>query len=399
MYPANNGDAFLIVTELPQPLAILVDGGYGSTFNDYISPDLKIFAEQGYCLDLVVATHIDADHISGLLEFFKQNGNSSSTKIIPIKDVWHNSVRSLDFSSVYNADTKPDDLDLLTEIKRRGFAKPTGSEDDPEEISAKQGSSLAALLLGGNYRWNMGKGLKSINCGGTSALKFGDDMQLQVIAPQIRRLQQLKTWWIRELKRFGFTGTPGVGGIFDDAFEFLCSYKNLQAATSPAPTQISSSTDSSLKNIYQPDTSVTNSSSIAFIAKIGPARILFLGDAWAEDIELYLKSLSNTAGSAFIFDAIKVSHHGSLRNTSPALLELIDARVFLISSDGKRHSHPDFAVLKAIVDRPCKFKRNIYFNYTTPASRLLRNYKSKSGANFEIYENSNSWINLNPESL
>ena len=59
MYPAKNGDAFLIREEVTEPTAILIDGGYASTFHDYISPDLKHLAKLDYSLDLVVATHID----------------------------------------------------------------------------------------------------------------------------------------------------------------------------------------------------------------------------------------------------------------------------------------------------------------------------------------------------
>tara|TARA_R110001583_G_C5668565_1_gene410447 strand:- start:1601 stop:2779 length:1179 start_codon:yes stop_codon:yes gene_type:complete len=391
-----NGDAFLMKTNLSNPTAILIDGGYPSTFNDYIQPDLRTLAVQGYCLDLVVATHIDADHISGLLAFFKKNGNSNEPRIIPVKEVWHNSVRSL--GPVTDITIKPDDAALLTEIKRRGYPQPTGSEVDPKEISARQGSSLAALLLGGNYRWNMGDGTTSINSENLSGFKIGTDTQLDVISPQPNRLEQLRVWWGKELRRLGFTGTLGANGVFDDAFEFLCAFKGLREATTTVPTQISSSKHGSLNTIYQPDTSVTNSSSIAFIANVGSSRVLFLGDAWAEDIELHLRMLENT-DATMIFDAIKVSHHGSFHNTSHSLLELIDAPVYFISTDGKRHDHPDIAVLKAIVDRPCSFHRNLYFSHTTSASREMRNYRSTSGACFSIYEDATDWIDLKPETL
>ena len=95
-----------------------------------------------------------------------------------------------------------------------------------------------------------------------------------------------------------------------------------------------------------------------------------------------------------IFDAIKISHHGSLHNTSPALLELIDSPVYLISSSGERHNHPDLEVLKAIVDRSSDFQRHLYFNYSTPASEYMRNYTAKSGVGFAIYEGTTDWIEI-----
>ena len=122
-------------------------------------------------------------------------------------------------------------------------------------------------------------------------------------------------------------------------------------------------------------------------------RLLFLGDSWAEEIEKTLQALPN-ARFPMIFDAIKISHHGSLHNTSPTLLKLIDSPVFLISSSGNSHNHPDFEVLKAIVDRPSSFKRHLYFNYTTPASQKMQYYTSKSGAEFAIYEGITDWIEI-----
>ena len=95
MYPARNGDAFLIRENTTKPTAILIDGGYASTFQACIFPDLTHLAQLGYSLGLVVATHIDADHVAGLLAFFKLNGNSQAPKIIQVGDVWHNSLRSL----------------------------------------------------------------------------------------------------------------------------------------------------------------------------------------------------------------------------------------------------------------------------------------------------------------
>ena len=389
MYPAANGDAFLIKLDSPRPFTILIDGGYASTFNNYILADLKDLASESRCLDLVVATHIDSDHISGLITFFKQNGHSKTPQIIPVKHVWHNSVRSLE--SAVSSDIDNGDLELLTEIKRRGFPAPSDVEKETSEISAKQGSSLAALLFSGEYHWNMGNGHKSINCDETPSLDL-EDVQLQIISPQLNRLEQLHNWWIRELKRYGFAGELGDNELFDDAFEFLCADKRLQLGNN-TPTEISATNSHSLGDVYKADTSETNASSIAFIANIGHTRLLFLGDALTEDIEVKLKELAKTKTS-LVFDAIKISHHGSLHSTSPSLLELIDAPVFLISTNGKKHSHPDIEVLKAIVDRPCKFSRTLYFNYSTPVSKELKNYTSKSNTSFSVVENTTDWIDF-----
>ena len=394
MYPANNGDAFLISASVPEPITILIDGGYVNTYRKYISPDLRSLASEGRSLDMVLATHIDADHILGLIEFFKCNGRSKDPKIIPVKNVLHNSVRSL--NSLTTDAIRSDDSELLNEIALQGY--PNTDVQNEQEVSAAQGSSLAALLLGGEYNWNFSNGNKSINNEDFSIIKLGDGVKLQVVAPQPVRLEQLKNWWLRELRRLGFIGNIGNTVIFDDAFEFLCAQNNLSSTSEEVTTQISGSLVRSLDEVYTPDTSVTNSSSIAFIANIGSLKLLFLGDAWSEDIELQIQDLRNDERK-LIFIAIKVSHHGSLHNTSTSLLELIDSPAYFISSNGSRHNHPDIEVLKAIVDRSCAFERNLYFSHSTPASKFMKSYKSKSGTSFVVHENANDWIDLTTELL
>ena len=394
MYPAKNGDAFLIRDEAIQPTAILIDGGYASTFHDYISPDLKHLTTFDYTLDLVIATHIDADHISGLLSFFKLNGNSHAPKIIRVKNVLHNSLRSLASSTVDGCETASDvDKELILEIRRRGYPRPSEPMVEPVEISARQGSSLAALLLGGEYHWNSGNGTLGINSADTPLIELGPNVRLRVLGPPVDRFEQLHRQWVAALRRMGFTGTIGTSDAFDDAFEFLSAFEELQSSVRVGPAKLSNSANRSLDEAYSADNSVINGSSISLIVEVGSSRMLFLGDSWAEDIEASLQALPD-ATFPVIFEAIKISHHGSLHNTSPALLKLIDSPVFLISSNGERHCHPDFSLLRAIVDRPSDFQRHIYFNYSTRASRQMRHYTSLSGTAFTIHESVTDWIEI-----
>lgn len=392
MYPAKNGDAFLIKASATEPLAILIDGGYTSTFHDCIYPDLEQLANLGYVLNLVVATHIDADHLLGLLTFFKLNGNSEAAKIIKVQDVWHNSLRSIT-SAKKNHTTTTLDEEILVEIRRRGFPSPSIPVEESKEISARQGSSLAALLLGGNYLWNSGNGTRSINSDNFVPNAFSSGLRVSVIGPPVTRLEQLHHIWMSDLRRIGFTGKVGNCEIFDDAFEFLCAFEDLNAAVRVTPEAISSPRNRCLADAYVPDESVPNGSSISLIIEVGSSRLLLLGDSWAEDIIKGLQSLPNAAFPMF-FDAIKISHHGSLRNTNPMLLEMIDSPIYLIPTNGKSHSHPNIEVLKEIVDRPSEFTRNLYMNYSTSASKQLRKYTSRTGAKFKIFESFNNWIQL-----
>lgn len=391
MYQAGNGDAFLVVIDAPEPCAILIDGGYPGTFRNFIRRDLEILAAKGLKLDLVLATHFDQDHITGLLEFFKQNGKADVPKIIQVRQVWHNSLRSVTAAPPQTPPTlNAGDKQILQAICQRGMPVPVRTKV-PSEISARHASSLAALLLGGGYDWNMSQGRSRIVEGMHE--RFGDQLSIEVVGPPPERLDKLKARWLSAMRKLGFTGAVVGGPEFDDAYEFLSTYDDLRAAVDLAPKQISSSTSDELSKAHEPDTSLANGSSIAVILHMMGAKLLFLGDAWAADIYAYL-SQTYVCDRPVLFDVIKISHHGSASNTSVDLLKLVDAPVYMVSTDGGGHGHPDFSVLKAIVDRPSAYQRRLYFSHSTPASRRLKQYASLNSLNVEINENANNWIQI-----
>lgn len=382
MYPARNGDAFLCDA---YGRHILVDGGFASTYKDYIAADLAQLATDGGRLDLVICTHIDADHIGGLLEFFSVNGPPDKRRI-EVETIWHNSLRSLAASTAV-----PDgvhDRIVLEALRRRGYQGVAVSSPNP--ISARQGSSLAKLLRQNGYTWNSGDGTSCIG-EGAAPLFIGGTVGIQVIGPKVKRLEELRDLWLWEVRKLGYSGSSQFSDLLDDAYEMWCA--SAPSPSAPQAIPIAASGNLRLADVYTPDTSISNGSSIAFVMSAGTARLLFLGDAWAEDVVSNLKSLQSTAGT-IIFDAIKVSHHGSLHNTSVELLSIADSRCFFISSDGSRHGHPDFEVLAEIVDRPAPFERHLFFNYETAASMRLRTHSSRTGTAFSVHVVENKWIQV-----
>ena len=382
MYPAQNGDAFLVDV---CGTYILVDAGFASTYKDFIAADLALLAQDGGRLDLVVCTHIDADHIGGLLEFFSLNGTPDK-RDIEVDAVWHNSLRSLPASTA-TPDSVNDRM-VLEAVRRRGFQGVTTSSSNP--ISARQGSSLAKLLRQYGYTWNSGDGTSCIS-EGDAPVSLPRNVSVYVIGPKTARLERLRDLWLRAVGKLGYRGSAQPSDLIDDAYEMWCATAPQPSIAQAAP--IAANGSLRLSDVYASDTSISNGSSIALIIHTGNTRLLFLGDAWAEDVVASLKAQQRTAGP-LIFDAIKVSHHGSLHNTSVELLSIADSPCFVISSDGRRHGHPDFEVLAEIVDRPAPFKRQLYFNYETAASRRLKSHTSKSGTAFSVHVAENDWIQV-----
>lgn len=385
MYPAKNGDAFLVSAFGTH---ILVDAGYESTFNEHIAPDLKHLSSEGRRLDLLICTHIDRDHIAGIIEFILANGPSGARSVIDVNQVWHNSLRSL--SSPTRQPDSAYDRQVLEAIRKRGFPLPRSAGASANTIGAKQGSSLARLLRDHNYRWNEDDGTTAITSD-RPPTALANGVLVHLLGPTKTRLEELRAWWLREMRRLSYKGAAAIDTIIEDAYEMVCASARQHAA--PMARTISSTSSRRLCDVYVADDSATNGSSIAAIVESGGKRLLLLGDAWAEDVAAELRR-SNGGDSLKSFDAIKVSHHGSLRNTSVDLLSLIDAPLFLVSTNGAGHKHPDFEVLAEIVDRPAAFERTICLNYETPASTRLRGHVSRSGARFNVRVVQNDWIQV-----
>lgn len=77
------------------------------------------------------------------------------------------------------------------------------------------------------------------------------------------------------------------------------------------------------------DTSLNNKNSIIFTFSFENRKLLFTGDAWAEDV---VKAKGK-------YDLIKLPHHGSVRNISEEYKTAFKCSDFLICTDGE--AHPD----------------------------------------------------------
>lgn len=91
MLPAADGDCFLVETSgLGGHHRLLIDGGRLDTARSYLRPLIATLPPVGSnVIDLVVLTHIDADHIEGLLDLFGAEDTPH------IGEVWFNDYRHL----------------------------------------------------------------------------------------------------------------------------------------------------------------------------------------------------------------------------------------------------------------------------------------------------------------
>ena len=297
--------------------------------------------------------------------------------------MWHNTFRHLFNDSEKEEAVSHKNEKIVKKILSRGYLNNEFKEGE-KQISAEQGTSLGALLLNGNYSWNSDFNKKAVCIENKRFINVDEDSQIILLSPNTEKLDNLKTLWKSELTKYDLKYSKEDGELYDDAFEMLLTWvkesqvKNIQVISSNRM-QITEL----LSSVPIEDKTPTNGSSIAFILKIKEKSLLFLADSHPG---LILKSLVEYQSEGIIkFDSIKVSHHGSFNNISRELLEKMDSGIFIFSTNGNKHNHPDKETIAHIVGRKTEFERKLFFNYKTLNSEYFNNKDWMKAYNYSIH--------------
>lgn len=299
MLPAQRGDCLWLTWGEGDDLHhALVDGGPAETIPTLV-PELerRLRALPGRTnrVELLVVTHVDTDHVLGIVSLL-----SDPRRVRLFRDVWFNGYRHLGG-------------DLL------------GGPD---------GERLTASLLQHEDRWNRafaGGPVSLPDDGPPPVVTLRGGLTLTVIGPRPATLATLAPEWAEACRRAGIL--PGQGAAVERASwrrDELLGFDVDALAAAP----------------YRRDRSVPNAAGITLVAEYAGKRILLLGDAPSEEV---LPGLARLGAGPHRFAAVKMSHHGSRANTSPAFLEQVQAKTWLVSTDGARFGHPDPEALARVV--------------------------------------------------
>jgi hypothetical protein len=315
LLPAQRGDCLWITYGEGKDLHhVLIDAGPAETIETLV-PQLErrirgLPGDQDR-VELLVVTHIDADHIQGVVSLL-----SGPSRVRLFRDVWFNGWKH----------HQPDEF-----------------------LGGVDAERLTTPLLENKSRWNRafrGHAVvvpdgKPLPC---KTLPGG--LALTLLGPTPDAMTALAPEYEEACIRAGVApggGAPIVrkGWIRE---EFLGGFdaENLAAAR------------------FRSDSSKPNRASIIFVAEYAGKRVLLLGDALARPTAAALDRLGP---GPHVFDAVKISHHGSRNNTSRELCERIQSRKWLVSSNGATFGHPDGECLARIV--VTQRKPAFYLNYVT----------------------------------
>jgi hypothetical protein len=364
VFNADRGDCILISCIGDKVSNILIDFGIQATYTDCVKSRLEEINNLGQQLDLLVLTHVDDDHIGGAIPFIVDNGDSSSPKRIRVGDIWLNTYRHLSHERVTGS----------IEQKVRGTIERQISlpvSDSGSNISATDGTKLAGLLYKYEYPWNVAFGGEAIKYSG-SPIYINEEVKITVLTPTNEQLNNLQRDWLEILRRSFPEVILNDDKLLDDAALYASRFlEDGHVIDDVEP--ISKDPIEFDVGKFSEDPSVINASSITFILEFHDLRILFLADSPPSVILKQLQALypEMSPDEPLYFDAVKVSHHGSKRNTNIEIMKHISSNCFIFSACGT-YGHPHMeTVSRILLNSPGDFIRNLFFNNETVTSRYL----------------------------
>ena len=320
LLPAQRGDCIWITYGTGSDRHhVLVDAGPRDTIGTLV-PQLerRIRAIPGESdrVDLLVVTHIDADHIQGVVSLL-----SDHSRVKLFHDIWFNGWKH--------------------HLAARGVTE--------EFLGGVDAEQLTTPLLSDSTRWNrafQGEAVMVPDDQPIPTKTLPGGMKLTILGPTPSQLAKLAPEYEEACVKAGVG--PGEGQpVIPRSYvrdEFLGGFDPETLAASRASS----------------DPSKPNLASISLIAEHEGARVLLLADAHAAPT---VEALKRLGPGPHEFDAVKISHHGSRNNTSRRLCQMIRSKRWLVSSNGASYGHPDGECLGRIVksqDKPV-----FYLNYVT----------------------------------
>ncbi|HEY9373733.1 hypothetical protein [Streptomyces sp.] len=310
MLPAEDGDCLLLEYGDDEFVRrILVDGGRRGTYQR-IKP---LLSELDGRIDVLVVTHVDQDHILGVLAML-----DDPERPVEFGDVWFNGFDHL---------------------------------HDREIFGAVDGELLTTALMTQGLPWNKAFEGRSVEVGHPLTW-FDDGSTMEVLAPDRRLLESLIDDWKAKCEQAGL-----IPGVDPKERELAPEIEHFGAID----------VDELAAVPFKRDSSPTNPTSIGLLFEFEGTRIILTGDADDRRLVASVRPRAEAEGGRLRIDALKCAHHGSDKNLSNDLLGLLDCDRYLISTNGKIHGHPNDVAIARILKNGGATK-DLIFNYRERAA-------------------------------
>lgn len=315
---------------------LLIDGGPAGVYRqslklrlDELREELEL-GDDPLPIEVVMVSHVDADHIAGILDIFgamRDADERERPRPYDVRFLLHNSLDSLlgegegGAARALRKDTVLAGLGGEAKILSRN---PKFSHTAMLVLqSYPQGSRLASIAAALSINRNPPDG-RTIMYAGTKVrqLHLGD-ATLTVIGPREAEVDALREEW-KKVKK----------GAKSD--EDLAAYL---------------------------DVSAPNLSSIVVLLECGGSKILLTGDARGDYILQGLKAAGMLKRRPFKVDLLKLPHHGSHHNVDLDFFESIHADHYVASGDGT-YGNPDRATFELLAQARPDAKYTVHLTYS-----------------------------------
>jgi hypothetical protein len=325
MLPAQHGDCLWIEYGDPRsPHRILVDCGLKATYRALAE---RLRERPDITFELLVLTHVDADHILGGIPLLQDFGPQR------FQEIWFNGWKHLPLP--------------------------------PDALGALHGEIFSALLVKRGFAWNRswdGAAVVLPDQGPLPRVTLPGGLTLTLLSPTRERLADLRTDWNKEVDRLGLEP-----GDTEAALGELEDRPRLQPdALGPARIDV----EALAQAPFTADTSAANGSSIALLAEHDGKALLLGADAFSPVLEAGIRRLLEERGRERLrLDACKVPHHGARSNNSPDFFRLLACENFLVSTDGSHgYRHPHRETLSRILTS--RKGARLHFNYRSTENEV-----------------------------
>jgi hypothetical protein len=334
---ARFGDCLILeFGSASSPRYLLIDGGPPGNYARHLKPELTHIAEAGGALELAILSHVDNDHVVGLLDLLselREQRVNRGPETVTIGALWDNSFeQSVDRASAL--------APRLRSLLARGAQAMEQTGIAVAGIAEGAQLRLAAQALELPLNEHFPSGLVCLD-DAPPQLRF-DNLTLRVVGPTKASLDNLREEWER----------------------WLDAHEDAVASGDPAVAAMA-------------DRSIPNLSSIMLLAEADQKRVLLTGDGRGDHLLSGLEQagLLDAQGTMHV-DVLKVAHHGSDRNATRAFFGSVSADTYVISADGT-YGNPDLATLIWIVEAAGERGREIELvltNQPPSVAKLLAEY-------------------------
>lgn len=306
---ASKGDCIVLSYGREEKHYILIDGGQGKLCFRQLSDYVEKIIRSGEKIDVIVLTHIDSDHIDGIIRLLSQRMFDFTV----IKEMWFDFGKNL--KDILGIDSAVGKVNMYSHST---------------EMSWKQGADLEETIQQEGIKRRIVTKLEKICVGGAEIIVLSPSKEV--------------------LRTFAEQG---------EEFEKVTAEISMRDDYGKSVSELN-------QKEQEKHVTLTNKSSIAFLFKYEEKSILLLGDADPDEIVDSLIELGYSKTNRLKIDYCKIAHHASKHNTTNELIQMLDCSNYIISTQQTAQGRPSKECLSRIIcnsENPVSFYCNYELNW------------------------------------